>query len=465
MEILHKLTKFIRKDVITPTSVDKDDSRREYILNILLLGLITLSAIAFLSNLLVPLFIPVTDNGSGPMATGGVLIFFIGLLILSKKAEYHISAFIFLLLMQSILLYVAYAFGADLPILLLFLTLTIIISGILIGSKTAFFLTIINSLIIFLFTHLQIVGALHPDTTWKSQVIHMSDSVASVIILGLIAIIAWLYNQEMEHALKRAQKSEIALKKQRDELELIVEERTQELKKAQVEKLMQLYRFAEFGRLSSGLFHELATPLNLVSMNLGRLRGKNSKIQSADEIKQTLGRAHLGAKRLEKFLEAARKQIQNQEIQKIFSINKEINHAIEVLNHKAKTAHVVINFREPKNIEIFGNPVKFNQVITNLLANSIESYDSLPTKNRVVEVEAKKVKKKIIISIQDWGCGIEDDVALKIFDPLFTTKSFEKGTGIGLSLCKTIIENDFKGKIIVKSIPGTGSTFATIIPE
>lgn len=451
--------------MIVPKSIDKDNSRRELILDILLVGLITLSTIAFLSNLLIPLFFPITSNGAGPMITGSVLALFVGILVISRNGHSQIAASIFLFLLSLISLYLLYTWGADSPILLLFLSLTIVVSGILIGARTAFSITILSGLTIILFTHLQIVGTVQPNLTWKTEIIHISDTLIYAIILGIIALVSWLYNHEMQLAVQRAENSEIALKKQKDELEQIVEERTQELKKAQVEKLMQLYRFAEFGRLSSGLFHELATPINLISMNLNKLRDKNTKIESAEEIKTTLNRAFLGAKRLEKFLEAARKQIQNQEVQKIFSINKEIAQAIQFLNHKAKTAHVELLFRESKNIDIFGNPIKFNQVITNLISNGIESYDLLPTKNRIVKIEVKKFKKKIYITIQDWGCGIKEDLLPKIFDPLFTTKSFEKGTGIGLSLCKTIIERDFRGKIIVQSTPNSGTTFTTTIPE
>jgi signal transduction histidine kinase len=76
----------------------------------------------------------------------------------------------------------------------------------------------------------------------------------------------------------------------------------------------------------------------------------------------------------------------------------------------------------------------------------------------------KKNKAKAVISVEDWGCGIDEIDLPKIFEPLFTTKSLEKGTGIGLSVSREIIKNYFKGSIKVKSKKGVGSTFTISFP-
>src|SRR5258708_13283308 len=98
----------------------------------------------------------------------------------------------------------------------------------------------------------------------------------------------------------------------------------------QAEKVNQLYHFAEFGRMASGLFHDLANPLGLISLNLTLLNKKNKQMKR-EEIEKLLNRAFVGTKRLEDFVLAARKQINHQAVLKLFSLNDLISQAIRIL--------------------------------------------------------------------------------------------------------------------------------------
>src|SRR5207245_1034752 len=130
---------------------------------------------------------------------------------------------------------------------------------ILINSRFAFILTSLIGANLFALSFMQMHHVYAPRLYWKHQEYNLADGIVRYITLTIIALVSWLFNREMETALIRAQLSEKALREQRDLLEIKVEERTQELKQTQVEKLTQLYRFAEFGKISSGLFHDLVT--------------------------------------------------------------------------------------------------------------------------------------------------------------------------------------------------------------
>lgn len=106
---------------------------------------------------------------------------------------------------------------------------------------------------------------------------------------------------------KRAHASEQALKEEKDLLEIKVEERTAELKRSQAENISQFSRFAEIGRLSSGLFHDLIGPLASVAMNLSGLEG--SVHADMNEIKDQVDRAIKASRRMDTFIGAVRKQI------------------------------------------------------------------------------------------------------------------------------------------------------------
>lgn len=452
------------KMLIAPKSKDKDRARREFILNILLIALIVLSATAFFTNV-IQLFFYERKVAETPLVLGAILGFFVILYILSRKGKSYLSAISLVSLLLLISVYINVEWGADLPVSLLFAALMIVIAGVLIGTKFAFVITFLSVSSVMLFSYLEVWSMIHPNRVREIEGLRIADSVVHVIILAIIATVSWLFNREIEKALKRARSSEKALKRQRDQLEVLIEERTQELQQVQAEKLIQLYRFAELGRLSSGLFHDLASPLNLISLNLDRLQSRSEHIHAKEEITTVVERAQLGAQQIESFISAARKQIQNQEILQTFSLKNEIMQAIQILDYKAKALHVQIVFAPTRDIRGFGNPIKFYQLIMNLVSNSIEAYEGIETKSKkAVTIELKRIKQTAIVTIHDWGSGIKPKDLPKVFDPLFTTKGFEKGTGIGLSLCKETVERYFLGTIEVVSNKKNGTIFTVTFP-
>jgi len=103
--------------------------------------------------------------------------------------------------------------------------------------------------------------------------------------------------------------------------------------------------------------------------------------------------------------------------------------------------------------------------VSNLVSNAIEAYESVRRrKNRRVIIKLSSENGKVALVVQDFGCGIPRKNLKKLFDPFFTTKSAEKGTGIGLPICKDIAEKDFGGKIEVESQEGEETTATVEIP-
>jgi len=451
--IVQLLTKLVE-----PKSKDEDVVRRERILNILLLGAIVFSAIA-------TLFVLVDVIEQGPAYPGipiqilaSIALGFLALYFFSRAGFFVAVAYIFIGLYFASATYTVYTWGAEIPQGLLTYVLIVIMSGVLISTKFAFVITLITSSTLIFLAYLQTNLITHPNLYWKREMLEIEDAVVIVATFGVIMIISWLFNREIEKALYRARGSEKALKKERDLLEVKVEERTQELRQAQLEKMTQLYRFAEFGRLASGLFHDLVNPLTDVSLNLEML--------GTQKTSSLLKRALSGIKRMESFVGVARKQIQKQKTKTNFSVTDEIDQAIQILAHKAREEGVEIRFLQTDNLEIYGNPLKFYQLVTNLLSNGIDAYEKINQgkKKHQVLVELKETDNIVHLTVQDWGCGIPKKHLGKLFDPFFTTKSVDKGTGLGLCICKDIVEKDFSGEMKVKSKKGEGTTFTVEFP-
>jgi signal transduction histidine kinase len=447
-----------------------EDIRRDHILSILLLAGLSISFVAFIC---VSVYLSLNRSNESPFnffVLSTPLLFFSFLYVLAKKGFYQISAMLFVGLYFLYATYTAVNSGVDVPQALLIFALTIITGGILLGTRFAVFTTAAATAVLFAFNFLQSSGILVVNSTWKMHPVDVGDTAVAVVTMIVIMMVSWLYNREINLSLQRVKDSEAELKAERDALEVKVERRTRELQKAQLEKVMQLYRFAEFGRIASGLFHDLATPLTSVSLNLERIEN-GARADPKGQI-TAAARARQSLQLMEQFIIAARQQVQKQEVKTFFSVPQGINQVVRVLNYKAKKAKVKLSVLSNPELMIFGNALKFGQVITNVISNAIDSYTPNPSEarkdsqflRREVEVRVFQEKDEVCIQVEDWGSGIPKKILPLIFQPLFTTKSPNLGMGIGLSISKDILEQDFFGSIECVSKEKKGTTFSLFFP-
>lgn len=363
----------------------------------------------------------------------------------------------------------SYKWGIDLIVSILFYILAIVLAGILLNKRYIFITSAVIGGTLAVIGYLQNKSLIQANRYWIYETWGLAEISAAVLIFFIIATITWLSNYEIEKSIAGMKKLEIELKEERDSLEVKVKQRTEELKKVQAEKMVQLYRFAEFGKISSGLFHDLINPLNAVSLNLEKVNNTQS-VSPIAEAKEYVENAVRAAKRLEDLVVAVRKQLRREETKSLFRIDEEIRHVIEVLSYKAKKANVQLKFfplpETEKNFNLFGDAVKFNQLVLNLVANGIDacSVHSNEPNIKWVNISLIKEPQAIVMLIEDNGEGIPDCHMDKIFEPFFTTKSYDQGLGIGLAMSKSVVERDFRGLITVESKVGQGTYFKVYLP-
>jgi signal transduction histidine kinase len=463
--LLRKGIHFAYVNFFRPKSLEEDNKRREFILNIILLASILLSFI--LTTFATYYFFTLEDYDGVPLPlVYGITLFFIALYVMSRKGLFILSSYILIGVYLLNISYAAYQWGPNLPMALLGYAMLIIIASVLISTRFAFILTISISALLILLGYLQVNGITSPSTEWRGERLKIDDTIEYAVILLVIMTLSWLSNREIERSLARARKSEAALKEQRDLLELTVEARTRELQQAQAEKISQLYRFAEFGRMASGLFHDLMNPMTAVTLYLEQLNKVNVPDMKSTQL--SLHKAFEATQRMEQFAKAMRKQLQRQEIHELFSLNEAARQAVQLLTHKADQMKVQINIHGPADITLYDNPLKFHQILVNLISNAIDAYYHVPSdagRKREVLISLLEAPNDITVIVQDWGAGIAQPTLGKIFDPFFTTKEADKGMGIGLSTTKDIIEKNLGGSITVQSQEGEGTTFRVTIPK
>ena len=126
----------------------------------------------------------------------------------------------------------------------------------------------------------------------------------------------------------------------------------------------------------------------------------------------------------------------------------------QILQHKIIKSGVEIKIETDPTLQLYGDPLKFNQIIANLLSNAIEACCQI--KSGQIKLQAYKQNKEILIFIEDNGQGIKKEYQEKIWQTFFSTKNqADCGLGIGLASVKNIVEKDFQGTIeLISSAPG-----------
>ncbi|MBI5134086.1 MAG: HAMP domain-containing histidine kinase [Candidatus Taylorbacteria bacterium] len=447
---------------IRPRSSDEDSYRREHIFNVI--ATTVLGAVILLEASIIYSQIADLDTyGFRPTIFSFFIILFAALLALSRRGHTRLASYLFIGLYFMGTTYGIYAWGIEVPLPLLSYAAIIVMSSILLGTKQSFAITGLIAATLITLGHLQAAGIIQADVSWRSEPMVAKDAIEDSIIFFAIVAVSWLSNKDLERSLRRARESERALKAERDTLEEKVEERTRELKAAQLEKVSQLYRFVEFGKLSSGIFHDLLNPLTTVSLTVEKLSAESG--DKGAEYKETLDRAVRASKRIESFVQTVRKQLNSESKVGIFSLENEARDAADLLLHKSRKSGVTVRIDSKEAILVHGSSVRFFQVAVNLISNAIDSYICSPKEGeRTVDVSILESADGIRFEVSDKGCGIESEVSCRIFDPFFTTKTEHSGIGLGLSTTKDIVEKDFGGKIEVISAPQEGSRFIVTIP-
>lgn len=468
--LLNKAGMFLiyAKKLILPKTTNEDKRRQELVLNIILVAIIFLFTFAnfsiaeklifsgpdFDKSEVVPLWLSLS-----------ALSFFCFLFFLSKKGHARLSSFILIGLLYSTVLSLNINWGIELVAAILFSVLIIVISGILINARFAFISAVIISFGNITLEILREKNLAHPHLGWKTDVFDKDDVIVLSIIFLIIATLSWLSNREIDKSLKRARKSETALRQERDLLEIKVEERTKELKDLQLRELSQFHRLAEFGKLSAGLFHELANPLTALNLNIEQINKDCKENSSWTIFGDNLDKATKATKKIGCFISSIKKQVATQDENILFSLNKEIEEAIDIMAFKARQAKTQLNFFANEELFLTNNPLKFHQIVANLISNAIDSYKGITeNKNKEIEIRLRRKKDKIIFNISDRGCGIEEEIKEKIFEAFFTTKDFNHGTGLGLAIIKNLVEKEFKGKIYALKRKHGGTSFVITLP-
>jgi two-component system sensor kinase FixL len=230
-------------------------------------------------------------------------------------------------------------------------------------------------------------------------------------------------------------------------------------------ELIHTTRRETMGELSSAIAHELNQPLAAIMSNTQaaqRFLDKNPPM--LDKVKLALSSIVRNDRRASEIIRKLRNLLK-EDISEFTEINaNELLEEVVALSHSSFIIkNVSIKRHLGENMPLVsGDRVQLQQVLINLILNALDSYeDTTKDKRQIVITTRVENDKGVCLSVKDFGCGIEESVLNKLFDPFVTTK--KEGMGMGLAINKTIIDAH-RGHIWAENNPDGGATFHVVLP-
>jgi len=248
---------------------------------------------------------------------------------------------------------------------------------------------------------------------------------------------------------------------------LIYERRLRHLAEVQARnsmtELTQMNRLATAGELSAAIAHEINQPITgMVTNASAALRWLSRENPDIGNASDALGKIVKAGHHAGDVITGIRAMFGKDTQKKVpTDVNKLIRTVLALVYIDLRKHSIECQMNLSEQLPpIIGNEVQLQQVILNLVMNAIESMNSVEP--RVLSIESESTKPDtVLVSIADTGRGIDPANLNRIFKPMFTTKA--RGMGMGLSICKSIIESH-NGRIWVSAAVPRGSVFQFELP-
>lgn len=242
-------------------------------------------------------------------------------------------------------------------------------------------------------------------------------------------------------------------------------------RKREEAQLLLSERLASLGTLAAGIAHEINNPLSYVIGNLGFVSDAMSaaadareKVEQA-EVSKALADALEGASRIAGIVRDMKLFARaDRETMRPLDLSKVLETALRMVRSSIEgRAELVRDVEEVPRV--LGNEARLTQVLLNLLSNALHALPERKIEeNRVrVVLRAEDDGRKVVLEVHDNGEGISPEALPHVFDPFFTTKAVGEGMGLGLSICRSIVEGH-GGTLDVKSGPGEGTVLRMVLP-
>lgn len=229
-------------------------------------------------------------------------------------------------------------------------------------------------------------------------------------------------------------------------------------------RILSVQRLESLGKLSAGIAHDFNNLLTVIQGNLASIKEGYDVEESLEDALEATDRAARIARKLLAFSHPRHNHLVPIDLKVM------LDDSIKILNSIVGELHEVVLLPCDRSITVPSDLGMLEQIVTNLVVNGRDAQPdggrveiSLFTEEREPAAETENQHEWAVIQVQDWGSGISPQELPRIFEPFYTTKSENSGTGLGLASCQGMVRSH-GGWIEVESEPGEGTTFRVYLP-
>lgn len=269
------------------------------------------------------------------------------------------------------------------------------------------------------------------------------------------------YQSDLLHEIAERKEAEAALKRLNETLE----QRVQEEIAANREKehmLIQQSRLAAMGEMVHNIAHQWRQPLNALGLVISNIMDDyNFKTLTRESLERDAASARRLLEKMSSTIDDFRDFFRPDREESTFDVAEAVREAEFIVDASLKNNRIGVSVDLPAGLVAKGFPNRYAQAVLNLLANAKQAIVDNKVESGNIRVVLEKVGDEAVLTVDDNGGGIHEDVLPRLFDPYFTTK--EQGSGIGLYMVKMIIERNMAGKVTAANIDH-GARFTLSIP-
>lgn len=222
-------------------------------------------------------------------------------------------------------------------------------------------------------------------------------------------------------------------------------------------------RLASIGVMAAGITHEINQPLNAIKITADSVLfwQKRNPGELPEMFTRKIKTISEGTERIDSIIKHMRKfwekprDIGSETVDMLSAVNS----ALSLVERQVYDHSIDLQSDLPvEKILVHSNFIQFEQIVVNLIVNSIHSLDKVKKESKRILIRLSKDKEYGIFEIHDNGTGIDEEIQEKIYDPLFTTKGPESGSGLGMAIVKSFIDR-FQGDISNYNNADGGASF------
>jgi signal transduction histidine kinase len=230
-------------------------------------------------------------------------------------------------------------------------------------------------------------------------------------------------------------------------------------------EVSRLSRLTALGEFAASMAHEIRQPISAILMNATTcIRWLDSGKPDLSEVGAALSDVVEAGRRADAVIARNRELFRHQRIEKTpVDINKVINDVILLLKMRLLSSHVTpLTTLAPDLPPVIGDPIELQQVLLNLVANSVDAMDGIPFGSRRIEISSVlRTDRTVQVSVKDTGVGLAGVDVSRMFGLSYTTKP--TGSGVGLAISRSIIDAH-GGELWAQPNADTGAVFSFTVP-